>query len=53
MSLIGGLGIKLVGDERYSWTFGCYSFIDNTDNTFKLNLKTVPIPYIGIGRKFN
>ncbi|MCC6372218.1 MAG: hypothetical protein IT236_14535 [Bacteroidia bacterium] len=53
MSLIGGLGFKLIGDERYNWTFGCYSFIDNADNSFKLNLKTVPIPYIGIGRKFN
>lgn len=53
-SLIGGLGVKLVGNEMYSWSFGCYTFLDpGNNNTFGLTIKSIPIPYLGIGRKFN
>ena len=52
-SFIGGAGVKLVGNEMYSWSFGLYSFLDNSNSTFRVNLKSAPIPYVAISRKFN
>jgi hypothetical protein len=51
-SLIGGAGVKLVGNDNYSWTFGVFSVIENFDSNAKINVGKVPIPYLGIGRKF-
>jgi hypothetical protein len=48
----GGLGLKLVNDKYYSWTFGCYTALNNFNNSFKINVKTIPIPYIGYSQKF-
>ncbi len=53
LTLMGGIGFKLLADERNCWSFGCYTFFDNSNNNVRLNLKTVPIPYLGISRKFN
>lgn len=49
---IGGLGIKLVENEYYSWSFGCYAFMDINDRVVKVDLNAKPIPYLGIARKF-
>jgi hypothetical protein len=51
-SFIGGAGLKLVGNDSYSWSFGLYSFLNNSNGTFSINLKSAPIPYVGISRKF-
>lgn len=48
----GGLGLKLVNDKDYSWTFGCYTALNNFNNSFKINVKTIPIPYIGYSQNF-
>lgn len=48
----GGLGLKLVNDKESSWTFGCYTILNNFNNSFKLNLKTILIPYIGYSQSF-
>jgi hypothetical protein len=53
LSFIGGIGIKLVGNDYYSWSFGCYSFLDTYDNNFRINRGSFPIPYVGIVRKFS
>lgn len=52
-TLFGGAGVKLVGNENYSWGFGLYTFLSTYNNSLSLSLKTVPIPYIGVGRRFN
>ena len=48
----GGLGLKLVNNKDYSWTFGCYTVLNNFNNNFKINVKTIPIPYIGYSQTF-
>jgi len=50
---LAGVGIKFVGDESICWTLGCYALLNGADNTLKVNLKTLPIPYFGVARKFN
>ena len=50
---LGGIGFKFIGDETTCWTVGCYALTNNYDNSLKLNLKTLPIPYFGVSRKFN
>jgi len=50
---LSGLGFKFVGDEITCWTVGCYAFMNSYDNSLKLNLKTLPIPYFGVSKKFN
>lgn len=47
-----GLGLKLVNDKESSWTFGCYTILNNFNNSFKINLKTILIPYIGYSQSF-
>jgi hypothetical protein len=48
----GGVGFKFVGDEVTCWTLGCYVLMNRADNTIKVNLKTVPIPYFGVSKRF-
>lgn len=50
---LAGAGIKFVGDPSYCWTLGCYALMNGYNNTVRLNLKTLPIPYFGVSRKFN
>ncbi len=50
---LGGIGFKFVGDEVTCWTVGCYTLLNSYDNTLKLNLRTVPIPYFGVSKRFN
>lgn len=50
---LGGLGFKFIGDEITCWTVGCYTLLNNYDNTLKLNFRTIPIPYFGVSRRFN
>jgi hypothetical protein len=47
-----GLGLKLVRDNTSSWTFGCYGLLNNLSNGIKIDVKTVPIPYIGYSQNF-
>lgn len=47
-----GAGIKLVKNEDYCWTFGCYSVLNLLNNNVTLNFKALPIPYIGMSQKF-
>lgn len=53
ITAIGGLGLKYIADDRNCWSFGCFTFFENTGRTPSLNYKTIPIPYIGVSRKFN
>lgn len=50
---LGGIGIKLVGNETVSWSFGCYALISQANNTIRINYRNLPIPYIGVSRNFN
>ena len=50
---LGGIGFKFIGDEITCWTIGCYTLMNNYDNSLRLNLKTVPIPYFGVSKRFN
>lgn len=53
MFALVGAGFKYVNNERIAWTFGCYTNLVSVNNTLKLDLKSLPIPYIGYTRKFN
>lgn len=48
-----GAGFKYLHSDRIAWTFGCFTNIVSVNNTLKLDLKTMPIPYLGLSRKFN
>lgn len=48
-----GAGLKFTGNEYICWTVGCYALMSNQNNSLKLNLRTLPIPYIGISRRFD
>lgn len=50
---LGGIGFKFVDDEITCWTVGCYALLNSYDNSLRLNLKTLPIPYFGVSKKFN
>ena len=50
---LGGIGFKFVGDDVTCWTLGCYTLMNSYDNSLKLNLKTIPIPYFGVSKNFN
>ena len=50
---LAGFGFKFVDDEVTCWTLGCFALLNSYDNTVKLNLKTLPIPYFGVSKKFN
>ncbi len=50
---IAGFGFKFVGNEYICWTLGCYGLMNTYDSSLKLNLKTLPIPYFGVARRFN
>ena len=50
---LGGIGIKLIADESTCWTFGCFSVLNTYDNSLKLNVKTIPLPYVGVSRRFD
>jgi hypothetical protein len=49
---IAGGGIKLVKNEFSCWTFGCYSFLNMQTTGVTLNLRVLPVPYIGLAQKF-
>jgi hypothetical protein len=50
---IAGLGFKFIGNDFTCWSLGCYTLLKSYDNTLKINLRTLPIPYIGVSRKFD
>jgi len=50
---LGGIGFKFIGDDVTCWTVGCYTLLNNYDNSLRLNLKTIPIPYFGVSKRFN
>ena len=50
---LGGFGFKFIGNEYTCWTVGCYALLNNSDNTLRVNLKAVPVPYFGVSRVFN
>lgn len=50
---LGGFAFKFVGDEITCWTVGCYAFMNTYDNSLRLNLKALPLPYFGISKRFN
>lgn len=47
-----GLGFKRVSNKFSSWTLGCYTVLNNFNNSFSINIKTIPIPYIGYSQSF-
>jgi hypothetical protein len=47
-----GLALKLVNNEYYSWTFGCFGLLSNLNTGININSKALPIPYIGYSQKF-
>jgi hypothetical protein len=51
--VLAGIGIKFLEDENSCWNFGCYTLMQRINNNLQLNLKALPIPYIGVSRKFN
>jgi hypothetical protein len=50
---LGGIGFKFVDDPSTCWTVGCFALLNASENAFKINLKTIPIPYFGLSRKFH
>jgi hypothetical protein len=50
---LGGIGVKFVEDQSTCWTLGCFTFLNASENALKINLKTIPIPYFGLSRKFH
>ncbi|MCE3259283.1 MAG: hypothetical protein K0S12_924 [Bacteroidetes bacterium] len=43
-----GIGFKFLRSKQSSWTFGCYTNVNTVNNQLIPNLKTVPIPYLGV-----
>lgn len=50
---LGGIAIKFISDEYNCWTLGCFAFINGNNDGIKINLKSLPLPYFGVSRKFN
>lgn len=50
---LGGIALKLMSDEYNCWTLGCFAFINGNVDGIKLNVKSLPLPYFGVSRKFN
>ena len=50
---MAGIGIKFLESETNCWNFGCYTFLQRTNINLQINYKALPIPYIGVSRKFN
>lgn len=50
---LSGAGIKLIGNESTSWTFGYYALYFGKDLNFtNLKGRVLPIPYIGYSTRF-
>lgn len=49
---IGGLGLKIIKNPNICWSFGCFTFLENS-HILTVNSKPIPIPYVGYLRKFN
>ena len=52
MVALAGAGFKYLSTDRIAWTFGCYTNVVSDHNTLKLDLKSIPIPYLGFSRRF-
>ncbi len=50
---MAGIGIKYLESENTCWNFGCYTLMQRVNNNLHVNLKALPIPYIGLSRKFD
>lgn len=47
-----GIGLKLVNNQYNCWTFGCYGILNNLSTGLKVDVKAIPIPYIGYSQSF-
>jgi hypothetical protein len=50
---MGGIGFKFFSDETTCWNFGCYTLVHRYNNAMQFNLRTLPIPYLGLSRRFS
>ncbi|MBA3664421.1 MAG: hypothetical protein H0W61_09460 [Bacteroidetes bacterium] len=47
-----GAGFKFLRSQQTSYTFGCFTYVNTVNNKITPNLKTMPIPYIGVTSNF-
>ncbi len=50
---LGGVAIKFISDEYNCWTLGCFALINGNNDGIKINVKSLPLPYFGVSRKFD
>ncbi|MBL7932199.1 MAG: hypothetical protein JNL60_09860 [Bacteroidia bacterium] len=49
---LGGIALKFMSDEYSCWTLGCFAFLNGKNDGVKLDMKSLPLPYFGVSRKF-
>lgn len=49
---ISGLGIKFIGNEKYCWSLGAYTYINNDNNKITFNYNVLTIPYFAWSKNF-
>jgi hypothetical protein len=49
---MAGGGLRFLQDEHTCWSFGCFVFFSNYMTGFQLQRRTLPLPYLGLTRKF-
>lgn len=52
-SNLGGLAVKFIGNPSTCWTVGCYTLLNRSGNTLNIDLGAIPVPYVGVSRKFD
>lgn len=50
---LGGIALKFMSDEYNCWTLGCFALLNGNNDGIKLNVKSLPLPYFGVSRRFN
>lgn len=50
---LGGVALKFMSDEYNCWTLGCFALLNGNNDGITLNLKSLPLPYFGVSRKFD
>lgn len=50
---LGGLALKFMSDEYNCWTLGCFALLNGNNDGITLNVKSLPLPYFGVSRRFN
>lgn len=50
---LGGAAFKFISNDFTCWTVGCYALMNNRNHKAGLDFYPLPIPYLGISKRFD